>query len=108
VARAIPAGTSLAHPGPAGDLVKLLDLSAPDVPVEPGGRALANTFPSGRVAATTAASPVVLEHGPILGAVFLWVSAGIAVSVVIRRYHFLTDAVLAVAMVLVVGWTVWR
>jgi len=50
----------------------------------------------------------VLEHGPILGAVFLWVSAGIAVSVVIRRYHFLTDAVLAVAMVLVVGWTVWR
>ena len=66
----------------------------------------ANTFPSGHVAATTAASLVVLEHRPILGAVFLWVSASIAVSVVIRRYHYLTDAVLAVAMVLVVWWAV--
>ena len=54
----------------------------------------ANTFPSGHVAATIAASLVLLEIAPLAGAVFLWFSVSIAVSTVVRRYHFFVDAVL--------------
>ncbi len=54
----------------------------------------ANTFPSGHVAATIAASLVLLENAPLAGAVFLWFSVSIAVSTVVRRYHFFVDAVL--------------
>ena len=62
----------------------------------------ANTFPSGHVASTIAASLVIVEFLPAAGGVFLWVSTSIAVSVVIRRYHYVADAVLAAALAF--GW----
>ena len=67
---------------------------------------VANTFPSGHVAATTAASLVVAQHLPSVGGVFLFLSGSIAVSVVVRRYHYLADAVLALALAFVVWWVV--
>lgn len=63
----------------------------------------ANTFPSGHVTATMAASLVVYQFLPTVGMVFLFVSLSIAVSVVVRRYHYFADAVLGVALALG-GW----
>ena len=63
----------------------------------------ANTFPSGHVAATMAASLVVYQFLPTVGMVFLWVALSIAVSVVVRRYHYFVDAVLGGALALG-GW----
>ncbi len=54
----------------------------------------ANTFPSAHVAATFAASLVLLETVPLAGWIFLCLSVSIAVSAVVRRYHFFADAVL--------------
>ncbi len=58
----------------------------------------ANTFPSGHVAATTGAALAILEVSPAAGAVFLWIALSIAVSVVVRRYHYFADAALAAAL----------
>ena len=55
------------------------------------------------MAATTAASLVVYQFLPTVGMVFLWVALSIAVSVVVRRYHYFADAVLGVALALG-GW----
>ena len=60
----------------------------------------ANTFPSGHVAATTGAALSVFDASPAAGAVFLWMALSIALSVVVRRYHYFSDAVLAVALAL--------
>jgi hypothetical protein len=65
----------------------------------------ANTFPSGHVAATTTTALMVMEHHPWLGGIFLLMSLSIAVSVVVLRYHYLADAVLAAAVALLV-WSV--
>lgn len=65
----------------------------------------ANTFPSGHVAAATAASLVVVENQPLVGAMFVWMTASIAVSVVVRRYHYAADSILAVIVALV-AWSV--
>jgi len=66
----------------------------------------ANTFPSGHVAATTAASLVVADRLPLPGAVFLWVSASIAAGVVFCRYHYLADAVLGVTVAALAWWLI--
>ncbi len=66
-----------------------------------------NTFPSGHVAATMAASLVVYQFLPTLGVVFLWTSLSIAVSVVVRRYHYFADAALGGALGLG-GWLLAR
>jgi len=58
----------------------------------------ANTFPSAHVASCTAASLVLLRYEPWVGAVFLGISLSIAVSVVIRRYHYAADAILGVML----------
>jgi hypothetical protein len=54
----------------------------------------ANTFPSAHVAACVAASLVLLRYDWLWGVCFLWVSVSIAGAVVMRRYHYLADAVL--------------
>jgi hypothetical protein len=61
----------------------------------------ANTFPSAHVAACMAASLVVLRYDALAGACFLWISLSIAAAVVIRRYHYLADAVLGIAIPLI-------
>lgn len=58
----------------------------------------ANTFPSAHVAACTAASLVVFQLNVWMGLGFLWISFSIAAAVVIRRYHYLADAVLGIAI----------
>ena len=60
----------------------------------------ANTFPSGHVAATTGAALAVFEVSRAAGAVFLWIALSIAISVVVRRYHYFADVVLAAALAL--------
>lgn len=55
-----------------------------------------NTFPSAHVAACTAASLVVFQHSIWIGIGFLWIAFSIAAAVVIRRYHYLADAVLGI------------
>lgn len=60
----------------------------------------ANTFPSGHVAATTASSLVVLDFFPEAGFVLLWMAVSIAVSVVVRRYHYFADAALGIVLAL--------
>ena len=67
----------------------------------------ANTFPSGHVAASVATGLVVAEFVPRVGAVVLWVALSIAVSVVVRRYHYLLDAVLGIVLAVLV-WIVVR
>jgi membrane-associated phospholipid phosphatase len=53
----------------------------------------ANTLPSAHVAASLAASLVLVEFTPLIGAVFLVVSLSIAVGAVICRYHYIVDAI---------------
>jgi membrane-associated phospholipid phosphatase len=62
----------------------------------------ANTFPSGHVAAATATALVVLEADFWLGAGFSFLGAGIAVSAVARRYHYVADVVLGALLALAV------
>jgi hypothetical protein len=62
----------------------------------------ANTFPRGHVAATFATGLVVWEFVPVAGFLFLWVASSIAVGVVVRRYHYLADSVLAIVLALLV------
>jgi PAP2 superfamily len=64
----------------------------------------ANTFPSGHVAATTATALVVASGGGLRAGVFLWMAAGVALSVVVRRYHYSADAFLGVALAVAVWW----
>lgn len=61
----------------------------------------ANTFPSAHVSACTAASLVLIKYDMLIGACFLWISLSIAVAVVVRRYHYLADAVLGVLVPLI-------
>jgi len=61
----------------------------------------ANTFPSAHVAACTAASLVLLRYDVLVGACFLWISVSIAAAVVMRRYHYLADAVMGIALPIV-------
>ena len=57
------------------------------------GSIQANTFPSAHVASCTAASLVLFKYDTWFGAAFLLASLSIAAAVVIRRYHYLADAV---------------
>ena len=61
----------------------------------------ANTFPSAHVAACIAASLVLLRWNLPVGACFLWIALSIAAAVVVRRYHYLADAVLGIGLPLV-------
>jgi hypothetical protein len=62
------------------------------------GSIQANTFPSAHVASYTAASLVLFRYDTWLGALFLFFSLSIAAAVVIRRYHYLADAILGLAL----------
>lgn len=65
------------------------------------GSIQANTFPSAHVASCTAASLVLLRYDTFYGIVFLWCSVSIAAAVVIRRYHYLADAVFGLVLPIV-------
>jgi hypothetical protein len=62
------------------------------------GSIQANTFPSAHVAACFAASLIIFRDSLFAGMIFLWISLSIAVAVVLRRYHYLVDAVLGIAV----------
>jgi hypothetical protein len=53
-----------------------------------------NTFQSAHVASTVAASLVLLQAAPAVGAAFLLVSLSIAAGAVLGRYHYTLDVVL--------------
>ncbi len=61
-----------------------------------------NTFPSAHVAATLAASLVIVRTEPWMGALFLLFSGSIAVAAVAGRYHYALD-VLAGATVAIIA-----
>jgi hypothetical protein len=61
----------------------------------------ANTFPSAHVTACIASSLVLLQHDFLVGICFLWISLSIAIAVVALRYHYIADAVLGIALPLV-------
>ncbi len=56
----------------------------------------ANTFPSGHVAATSACALVLLREIPQTGILFVILAISVALSVVVRRYHYVLDAVLGI------------
>jgi hypothetical protein len=60
-----------------------------------------NTFPSAHVASVLAASLVLLQLAPAIGAIFLVIGIGIALGAVFGRYHYAADAIAAAALVLV-------
>jgi len=62
------------------------------------GSIRANTFPSAHVASCTAASIALARYDILYGSVFLWLSLSIAAAVVVRRYHYLADAVLGLIL----------
>ena len=62
------------------------------------GSIQANTFPSAHVASCTAASLVLFRYDAGFGAAFFWATLSIASAVVIRRYHYLADAVTGLAL----------
>lgn len=53
----------------------------------------ANTFPSGHVAGSLAVAFALMGTLPVAGAVFLALSAAIAVACVVGRYHYVIDVV---------------
>ena len=61
-----------------------------------------NTFPSAHVASTLATALAVLAQWPAAGIVFLVIAVSIAAAVVLGRYHYALDALLAAALAL--GW----
>ena len=62
-----------------------------------------NTFPSGHVASTFAASLVVICFSPVVGTAFLILSLGIAAGAVLGRYHYTADVVLGLAIAIIVS-----
>ena len=60
------------------------------------------TFPSAHVAATTAASLVLLRLVPLAGLVFLLLSLSIAIGAVTGRYHYALDVLLGAGLAVVV------
>jgi len=64
----------------------------------------ASLFPSGHVAAATAAALAVRRHAPRAGLVFLLVAVSIALATVYGRYHYAADALAGA----VVGLTAYR
>ncbi len=50
-------------------------------------------FPSGHVAAATAVALAVRKHAPRFGALFLFLTASVALATVYGRYHYAADAV---------------
>ncbi len=62
----------------------------------------ANTFPSAHVAATVAASFVLLRLVPWAGLVFLGMAVSIAAGAVGGRYHYAADAILGAALAITV------
>ena len=60
------------------------------------------TFPSAHVAATIAASLVLLRFVPLAGLVFLLLSLSIAIGAVKGRYHYALDALLGAGLAVVV------
>ncbi len=52
-----------------------------------------NTFPSGHVASTIAASLVLMRFVPAVGFVFLLLSLSIAAGAVVGRYHYALDVI---------------
>lgn len=63
-----------------------------------------NTFPSAHVAASMAASFVILRAMPVVGTVFLIVATSIAIGAVIGRYHYAIDAFAAILWAAIVFW----
>ena len=62
----------------------------------------ANTVPSGHAAGAVATALAVGSTMPMAGAVFLVLAAGIAVSTVLGRYHYVVDSVLGVLVAVAV------
>jgi membrane-associated phospholipid phosphatase len=60
------------------------------------------TFPSAHVAASMAASLVLLAFVPWVGLVFTWLALSIAVAAVVGGYHYAGDVLLAALIVVVV------
>ena len=58
----------------------------------------ANTFPSAHVAACMSSSLVVFQYDIWTGLVFLWITVSIAAGAVVRRYHYLADAILGIVL----------
>jgi membrane-associated phospholipid phosphatase len=65
----------------------------------------ASLFPSGHVAAATAAALVIRRHAPLVGLVFLLVALSIALATIYGRYHYAADA-LAGTLVGIAGFLV--
>ena len=57
-----------------------------------------NTFPSGHVAVSVAASLSVWPVSPAAAIVFGVTSAGVAVGAVVGRYHYVPDVVIGAAV----------
>src|SRR5262245_31059395 len=62
-----------------------------------------NTFPSGHVAVSMAAAIAAGRAVPIAGVVLGVIAAGVALGAVTGRYHFVLDAVLGVALGVIVS-----
>jgi membrane-associated phospholipid phosphatase len=60
------------------------------------------TFPSAHVAASMAASLVLLVFVPWVGLVFTWLAVSIAVAAVVGGYHYAADVLLALLIVVLV------
>jgi hypothetical protein len=57
-----------------------------------------NTFPSAHVASTFAASLVLLELTPAIGAIYMIIALGIAGGAFVGRYHYAADVVLGMVV----------
>ena len=60
------------------------------------------TFPSAHVAASMAASLVLLAFVPWVGLVFTWLALSIAVAAVVGGYHYAADVLFALLIVVLV------
>lgn len=59
-----------------------------------------DTFPSAHVAASLGVALAWLRLSPLVGLLFLWLAINIAISSVVRRYHYTLDVLLGVALAL--------
>lgn len=63
---------------------------------------IANTFPSGHVAAATACALILLRVAPLwVGLVFLFLAISIALAAVLGRCHYAADAILGALVALI-------
>jgi hypothetical protein len=73
------------------------------------GSIQAITFPSAHVAASVAASLVLLQLLPWVGVVIIWLALSIAIGAIVGGYHYVADVLLApvVALLVFVGIRWW-